>query len=138
MPQRRRTGAGSKNTQQEQQEAVTFAQSVAAGASGRTEKRFTRPGRVRHVQARIYPGAELDLELNILVVTTEGTRRKVVETEGKDHIDGDNDSWEWWPDEPIQDDEDLVVEHNNTHASNSYDYRVNCTVNFVNGSDGNG
>lgn len=118
---------------QEKKTSLTFATEVAAGGSGRISKEFTRDATVEHVQSRIYPGPGTDLKLKILTVTIEGNRRQIVETHGKDDIDGDDDFYEWFPSEPIQKEDELVVEFDNQDTTNPHNFRVNFTVDYVGG-----
>lgn len=118
---------------QESQTPVSFSASVSPNTSGRLSYDNQRDATIEHVQVRIYAGAELDLELKLLVVTRSGNRRQIVELVGKDVIDGDDDFYTFHPAEPVQSDEQIVIEHENVNANNTYDYRVNMDLDYEGG-----
>jgi hypothetical protein len=128
------TQTGSDNSPERGENGYTFAKSVSAGGSGELTRSIRRNGTVERVSVRIYPGPEEDLELNIYRESTDGNNReKLVQPIGKDHIDGDDDTWVWQITEPIKSGETIVVTHDNQDSNNAHPYRVNVDVDYANG-----
>lgn len=112
-----------------------FARNVGAGASGEAEHTLNRDATIERVLTRFYPGAELDLHLNLWLEKKESNKRiPLVELTGdKDHIAGDDDDFEWQPAIRAEKDDKIIVEYDNTDATNAYDYVVNLDIDRMNG-----
>jgi hypothetical protein len=113
---------------------VRFADRVSPGSTETLRHELDRPATVEFINVRIYPGAELDLELVPFGENREGSNRwPLVTLEGKSHIDGDSDRFEFDVSEPIADGEYIGVEATNQDGANAYDYAVDYTVEYAGG-----
>lgn len=121
-------------------DGLTFARQVPASEDDRLAYEVQDDATVEGVTARIYPGAENTLHLRVKHIPVSGSPTPLVETvdsdgNGKDYIDGDDDSWTWQPSVPVEKGDVLVVEHENTDGSNAHNYRVNMNIDYMNGRD---
>lgn len=114
----------------ERRESFSFGKNVAGGANGEMTRKVTKPGTVEYVSVRIYPGPETDLEIELLVDPTEGNTRELVETIGKDVIDGDDDTYEFHPSHPLEKDDNIMIRYTNQDSTNPFDFRVNVDVDY--------
>jgi len=113
----------------------SFSERVSGGSSETVVKDPSRDGRIRKVTARIYEGAQLDLELQIQKVTESGNTVQIIDPIGKSVIDGDDDAYEWIVNIPFSDMDSVQVVAENTDPNNAYDYRVNMDVSYEGGAD---
>jgi len=118
---------------QTRKETFRFADQVAAGETDEFEANPTDPARITNLDVRIYPGPELNLRIRPYVVDG-ANRRPLVNFKGKDHIDGDDDVWQFDISEPITTRETLLVEVENT-GTDAYDFAVNASIDYLNGTN---
>lgn len=111
----------------------TFAEQTPAATSGRLVWQVPRDATIEHVAARVYPGAETTMRLRIKKIPLSGSPVDVVDQEGKEWIDGDDDYHEWEPSVPVEEDAVVVVEYQNNDGSNAHNWRVNMTVDYLGG-----
>lgn len=119
-------------------DGFTLSDQVPAGATNRAVKvEVDTDATIERMSFRIYPGAELDLELVPYVYETGGGRRKrpILEFGGKEYVDGDDDRYPFEVSEPIEEGEEIVIEATNRDGSNAYDYRVNFDVDYHGGTE---
>lgn len=91
---------------------------------------------LRDLSLRIYAGAELDLEITVWIDPEEGARYPLIQLEGKDALDGDDDTWEWASAEvPVDDGDELLILADNNDGTNAYDYRFNWTEDRLGGAE---
>jgi hypothetical protein len=114
---------------QDRADTVRFAGSVGPGNSETERYLVERPSRIDEVRIRIYRGAELALQVvPFAEFGTDKDRRRrsnVVRFAGdKQYVDGDDDAWEFPVRIPIDDDEVVGVEIENTDGQYTYDYSV--------------
>jgi hypothetical protein len=113
---------------------VRFADRVSPSSTETLRHELKRAATVEFINVRIYPGAELDLQLVPFGENREGSNRyPLVTLEGKSHIDGDADRFEFDVSEPVDAGEYIGVEATNQDASNAYDYAVDITVEYAGG-----
>lgn len=79
---------------------------------------------VEKLVPRFYAGCETTVEVNIYVVSS-GDATKLVETVGKDHLDGENDEWTFRPSEPVEKGDEIMIQFENTDSENPHRFRVN-------------
>lgn len=93
---------------------------------------------VERLSIRIYPGAELDLQLVPVVRTSGGGSRDrpLLEFAGKEYVDGDDDMYVWELSKPVEEGDEIVMKATNNDGSNAYDYRANFDVDYRAGSTG--
>jgi len=108
-------------------------ESVSPNTTGENSISLTADATVERVQVRIYTGAELDLELEPVVRTNSGNERPIVKLNGKSVLDGDDDFYEFVPSKPVQDNDEIVIKHENKSGTTTLDYRVNVDVDYRNG-----
>lgn len=113
-----------------ERDGLSMAQSVGAGASGNVTYDVRKPAVVERVGVRFYPGPELELDLEVKAVGPDGSVTDLVELEGKDVIDGDDDLYVWHPSIELERNSTIRVEHTNNDAQNAYDYRVNLDLDY--------
>lgn len=119
---------------------LTFARQVPALEDDRLVHEVDEDATVEGVTARIYQGAENTLRLNVKHIPASGSPVSLVETvdddgDGKDYIDGDDDAWSWRPAVPVEQGDKLVVDYENTDASNAHNFRVNMNMDYMGGTD---
>jgi hypothetical protein len=115
-----------------------FARNVGAGSSGEDSHKLSRDATIERVMTRFYAGQELDLRINLWLEKKDGDKRiPIVETTGstgsKSHIAGDDDDYEWTPAIRAEQGDKIIVDYDNTDATNAYDYVVNMDVDRMNG-----
>lgn len=81
---------------------------------------------------RIYAGPELALRIYPKIVRKSDVEEHLIHYMGeKDYIDGDDDFFEWEIHKIVKRGDKLEVAATNANASYAYDYRLNCSVNYV-------
>lgn len=104
---------------------ISLASETPAGSTEKIEYDPDNSGYITWVEIRIYVGAETDLNLDPYIQTEIESKRKLIEYVGKDGIDGDDDSYTFNVNVPIEDDAKVVVEADNTDPDNAHSWRVN-------------
>jgi hypothetical protein len=120
-------------------DTIRFADRVTGGSSDVETHQVDRPSTIEGVNVRIYRGAQLDLEITPFIEVGDdpsNLNRIPVLTfaGGKSYVDGDNDAWEFPVSIPIDDDERIGVEVQNTDPNNAYDYSVDFELDRTAGS----
>ena len=77
--------------------AVRFATTVNAGESKTLTRTIEKPATIEDLSVRFYQGPELDVHVTPEIVRDngDGEPRPLVDLNGKDHIDGDGDLWQF-------------------------------------------
>lgn len=90
---------------------------------------------IEHIGVRFYPGQQLDLELELHIVSPNGSSKEIVDPVGeKPYLAGDDDLFKFDVSVPIQTDDTIkVIARNQDTAGNDYDYIVNMEIDRING-----
>lgn len=122
----------------EERTPVTISETVAAGATNSDQEYTVRgDGTIERFVVRIYEGAELDLELKPQVLMPGASQPvPLIDLEGKGHIDGDDDVYEWDLSRPVPEDSVIRIRATNQDGTNPYDYRANLEIEYVGGLRG--
>lgn len=120
-------------------DTIRFAEQVDPGATVTDRYQVDTPSRIEQVNVRIYRGAELDVRIvPFLEFGSDPDHRErlpVLTFAGsKQYVDGDDDAWEFPVEIPIDDDELVGVEVENTDPDNPYDYSVDFELERLGGS----
>lgn len=109
-----------------------FSDNVGADTTETYTRRIESDATIEHVMIRIYSGAELDLQIKPFVLKGRD-RQPLINYEGKDYVDGDDDVWPFTMSEPIEEGEEIGVEVTNKDASNAYDFAAHIHVDYAGG-----
>ena len=110
-----------------------FSTTAAGGADSDITHEVTADATIEKVTVRFYPGPLLDLELRPFIEPEEGQRADLVDVIGRDRIVGDDDVFEFYVSEPIEEGDTIGVEYENLDPSNSYDFSVDMEVDRIGG-----
>jgi len=88
---------------------------------------------VERLVIRFYPGPELQLIVDPYVERRGGGRQELIHYTGARGITGDDDTLEFHLALPVRMDEQLVVEFQNLHAVNPYNFTVTIELDFAGG-----
>ncbi|RNJ25472.1 hypothetical protein [Halosegnis longus] len=98
------------------------------------------PATVEHLRVRFYQGPRLDVEVRPFVEVdgAAGVERYDLvnyadEPEAKEYVDGDDDEWPFSVSKPIDENDVIGVEIQNTNPEHSYDVTVDVEVDFEGG-----
>ena len=118
---------------QERKRGISFAEQTDGESTDEVVHTVVSPATIEQIHARIYPGPENELELVLQHRSRESSQWvSLITHEGKQFLDGDNDTWEFDVAIPVaKDDEIRVVATNN--ATEEYDWRVNMDVDELGG-----
>lgn len=109
-----------------------FADSVDPNTTEEYEETLHAAATIEGIEVRIYPGPELDLRVKLFAVDG-ADRRPLINFNGKEYVDGDNDVWSFDVSEPIDEGEEILVEVENQDANTTYNFAVNMAVDFAGG-----
>lgn len=121
----------------EPKDGFTLSDQVPAGATDQeTSLEVDQAATVERLSIRIYPGAQLDLELRPVVRQERGNTsdQNLIEYAGKEYIDGDDEQYHWDLSVPIEQGDKIVIQATNRDGSNAYDYRANLDIDYQGGS----
>lgn len=111
----------------------TIAKQVPATDQDRVSWRVPRDGTLEKLAVRIYIGAENTLRLNVYHEHEDGGQELLIQPQGKNFIDGDDDRWEWDLAVPVRQNDAIVVDYENTDGTNAHNFRVTLDVDYYNG-----
>lgn len=115
----------------ETSEAVSYAKTVAPGANEELVYQTDGAATIERLKVRFYPGQQLDLKVRVVIrAKGSGQTRNVVQMQGDQRFDGDDDTYTFELSKPIRDDEELVVQAENVDPDFAYDFRVNAEVDY--------
>jgi hypothetical protein len=115
-------------------EGVSFAKEVAAGSEETLSYEVPNDGTIESIKVRIYPGPQNDLHVTPYVNREGGADSNLVELKGKDHFDGDDDTWSFGLSKDIETGDLIKVQAVNNDANNPYNFRANVEVDYRGGS----
>lgn len=110
----------------------TIAKQVPAATRDRESWVVPRDGRLEDLAVRIYAGAENTLHLRLYHEQNSGAQETLITPIGKTYIDGDDDKWVWDLSIPVRQDDELVVDYENTDGANAHNFRVTFDVDYHN------
>lgn len=121
----------------DQKSGLSFAKQVPAATTETLEQKVQEDATVEHVQVRIYPGAELTTRVYPEIVLDGSDPVPLIEypEDGKQYIDGDDDTWSFDVSEPVQEDDLIRVRVENNDGSNAHNVRVNIETDELGGID---
>lgn len=88
---------------------------------------------VEHVSVRIYEGAQLDLQIEPYV-KSGGSIFSLIDYEGKEYVDGDDDVWEFHVSESVREEDYVGVKVTNTSGNYAYDWSVDVCLDRAGGA----
>jgi hypothetical protein len=114
--------------------SVTWAEQVPAGDDDVLAYELPADATVENVRVRIYPGAENTLRVTPQVRTRSNNTFPLLETRGKDYVDGDDDTWQFGVSESVEEGDKIQVRRENTDGQNAHNYRVIVDVDYLGGT----
>ena len=112
---------------------ISLGRLVGAASTEVDEYEFLFHGALQgKLSIRIYVGPELDLRIYPVIVRAGGAVENVIHYMGeKDYLDGEDDRFQWDILMVVRPGDILRVTAVNANAAYAYDYRLNCSVNYV-------
>lgn len=114
---------------------IRFSKAVPPGESVTLTRTVDEPATIEHLAVRFYTGPELAVHVTPRRIPEngDGQPQDLVELEGKDHIDGDGDHWQFEMSESVEKEDVLEVEIINTASPDpeldlTYDVTVDVSL----------
>lgn len=124
----------------EQRAGQTLALQVPAGDSGKLSVPVDGPATLESLKLRIYSGAENTLQLRPQKKSNGAYEDLLDYAENdtgtaKTYVDGDDDVWEWALSVPMNPDDEVVIDYENTDGSNAHNFRAVVEIDYLGGAE---
>lgn len=112
-----------------------FGRKVGASSSGTERYNVKKNGTIEKIAIRIYSGAEDTLQLNVFKDNDEvDNLQKIIETpDDQNFIGGNEDFFTFEISEEVTQEDEIVVEYDNTDGSNPHRYKINMEIDRTGG-----
>lgn len=112
-----------------------FRSTVNSDSDETDEYEVAQDSTIEHAEVRFYPGQQLDLEIEIEVITPEGNSKYVIDPAGeKPYLSGDDDFFKFNISVPVETGDKIrITARNQDTNGNDYDYIVNLELDRIGG-----
>lgn len=91
------------------------------------------PATIEHIEARIYRGPRHDLRIKPFIIT-DGNRYPIPSYEGKQYLDGEDDTRPLDVSESVEKGDEIGVEVINKEPDHPYNFYVDMSLDYENGA----